>query len=97
MHELRVDECVKSAQEPISRRSFSDIFAKEFNLHFDHLSLDTRKFCDEWAMKTEAASMFDENSKLRGEHELHLQKAQLAQDKMKKDFGNTQNGDNLWS
>jgi hypothetical protein len=60
MHELYVDEYVKSAEEPISRRAFSDIFTKEFNLHFGHPSLDMCKFCSEWAMKIEAVSTSDE-------------------------------------
>jgi hypothetical protein len=88
MHKLYVDECVKFAEEPISLRAFSDIFTKEFNFHFRHLSLDTNKFCDKWVMKIEAASTSHESSKLRAECELHHWKAQLAHNTMKEDFGN---------
>jgi hypothetical protein len=83
MHELYVDECIKSAEEPISFRAFSDIFTKAFNIHFRYSSLDTRKFCDEWAIKIQAASSSHEPSKLRAERDVHLRKAQLAQDKTK--------------
>jgi hypothetical protein len=51
---------------------FSGIFKKKFNLHISHPSLDACKFCDEWAVKIDAASTSDESSKLRGERELHL-------------------------
>jgi hypothetical protein len=34
-------------------------------------------------MKIEATSVSDESSRLRGEYELHLWKAQLPQDKIK--------------
>jgi hypothetical protein len=59
MQELHVNECVKSAAEPISLRAFSGIFKKEFGLHFGHPSLDEYKFCSEWAVKIEAASTSD--------------------------------------
>jgi hypothetical protein len=42
-------------------------------LHFGHPSFDACKFCDEWAMKIEAASTSDKNSRLKGEQELYLQ------------------------
>jgi hypothetical protein len=78
MQESHVDECIKSATEQISLTAFIGIFKEEFNLHFRHPRLNTCKFCNEWAMKIEAASTSDESSRLRREHELHLRVVHTA-------------------
>jgi hypothetical protein len=97
MHKLYVDECVKSAEEPISLRAPLDIFTKEFNFNFGHTSLDTCKFFSEWAMNIEAAGASHESSKLRVECDLNLRKAQLTQDRMKKISGMRRMVTILWS
>jgi len=82
VHKLYIDEYEKSAEEPVSLRAF-EIFSQNNTSCIVATEVWTHVYCDEWAMKIEATGISDESSRLRGEHGLHLWKAQLPQEKIK--------------
>ena len=92
-----VENCAQNATESVSLRMFQEIFTAEKNYHFGSPGLYTCKTCDKIHMLLQSDLEQKAAEKLKHEKELHLKKADAAQNQMKADFEKSKSFDDIWT
>ena len=83
---LYQEKCLAEGRSPKKEHYCRYIFNTKFNLHFYISKKDTCKKCDILKIKISNPDLSqEEKSKLQIDHELHLRKAELARECIKKD------------
>lgn len=97
LYDLYVTFVAERAIQPVTFRTFREIFVTEFNLHFGHPRLDTCKTCDKLAVIID--SEMDEDTKQQAKHDksVHLCRAEAAQCCMKSDFTLAKTDQDVWT
>lgn len=86
MFSLYEEKCLAEGRAPQKEHYYRYIFNTKFNLHFFIPKKDTCKRCDIFKIKINNPELTtEEKNKIKCDHELHLRKAELARENMKKD------------
>ncbi|CAH1958505.1 unnamed protein product [Acanthoscelides obtectus] len=85
MYDLYKKQLSLKDEQPVSKYIFSEIFSKQFNLHFHAPVSDSCKKCDLLQNKLKFEMDVEKRQSLTTEMELHQRKAQSAREGMKSD------------
>lgn len=85
MYNMYVENCEENHTTFLSERIYRKIFKNNFNLSFHPPHKDTCQKCDYLYFKIKATTDANEKSSLLEEHNIHLEKAELARKALKED------------
>lgn len=93
MYELHVKQCEENKEQPVTRKTYHDIFVSEYNIRFHFPRSDTCDKCDKFLAQIQSTDSERQRTLLTQERDLHVRKAENGFASLKHDTANSKLGE----